>query len=73
MKMTGGKNLVQMPSDAKVIPRDHVERVARIIGDSSAAADALRRADEHAGPVRFWYSSSQAMLSVELLKPETLH
>ena len=75
MKMTLGDSLVQLPSDARVIKRRHVEMVAEIIGESSAAADALRRADRHDGPVRFWYSASAAMLSVELLKPseEQLH
>lgn len=73
MKMTNGKNLVQMPPDAKVISREHVERVALIMGEASAAADALKRADAHDGTARFWYSSSQSMLSVELLKPETRH
>ena len=69
MKLTLGENLVQLPPDAKVVARRHVEMVAEIIGDGSAAADALKRADEHNGPVRFWYSASALMLSVELLKP----
>lgn len=67
-KMTSGENLIQLPADAKTIKRDHVERVARIMGEKSAAADALRRADEYDGPVRFWYSESTKMLSVEPIK-----
>jgi hypothetical protein len=60
--------LVPLPKDAKELSREEVERVAEIIGDGSAAADALRRADEHGGPVRFWYSSSTGTLSVQLLQ-----
>lgn len=64
--------LVKVGPDAKVITREDVEKVASVVGPGSAAADALRRADEHDGPVRFWYSEKQGMLSVELMKP-TLH
>lgn len=64
--------LVNIGTDAVSIGREYVERVALIIGPQSAAADALRRADEHGGPVRFWYSKSNGTLSVELLK-ETRH
>lgn len=64
--------LVQLAPDAKVISRENVEQVARLVGEGSAAADALKRADEHDGPVRFWYSQKLGTLSLELLK-ETLH
>lgn len=60
--------LVPLPKDAQELSREDVEAVARIIGARSAAADALRRADEHGGPVRFWYSASLGMLSVQLLQ-----
>jgi len=64
--------LVPLPEDAKELSRRDVEAVAEIIGDRSAAADALRRADEYGGPVRFWYSASLGTLSVQLLK-DTRH
>ena len=64
--------MVPLGPDAVVISREDVERVATIVGAKSAAADALRRASEHDGPVRFWYSPKEGRLSVELLK-ETRH
>lgn len=60
--------LIQLPPDAKEITRETVEKVAQIMGEGSSSADALKRADEHPGPARFWYSPSVGMLSVELLK-----
>lgn len=67
-RFTHDPALVQLASDAQVITREQVEGVAQVIGEDSAAADALVRADKHNGPVRFWYSKSQVMLSVELIK-----
>ena len=40
--------------DARPIQRESVERIARIMGAHSASAAALREADAHDGPVRFW-------------------
>jgi hypothetical protein len=60
--------MIQLADDAKVVSRANVERIAGIVGEDSAAADALKRADEYKGPVRFWYSASQGMLSVQLLQ-----
>lgn len=64
--------LMKLPADAKMIDRDQVEQVARIIGPHSQAAQALARADAHGGPVRFWYSSTECMLWLELPQ-ESLH
>lgn len=36
------------------VEREALERTARILGHSSAAARALREADTHSGPVAFW-------------------
>jgi len=60
--------LIPLAGDAKELTREQVETAARIIGPHSAAADALKRADEYDGPVRFWYSSETSTLSVELVK-----
>jgi len=64
--------LVQLAADAQIIDRKNVAVVARIIGPNSAAAEALKRADEHTGRSVFWYSKKLGMLSVQLLK-ETVH
>jgi len=71
-RFTHDPALVQLAEDAQVITREQVEGVVHVIGKDSAAADALERADEHRGPVRFWYSKSRGMLSVELIK-DTRH
>ena len=60
--------LIPLAEDAREINRALVETVAKVIGPHSAAADALKRADEHGGPVRFWYSAATGTLSVELLQ-----
>ena len=39
---------------AELITRSVVEQVAKIIGSSSAATQALKDADSHFGPVRFY-------------------
>lgn len=52
------------------VSRDVLERTAHIIGDSSAAALALKDAASHDGPVRF-YQTPQHSLIVEKLPKET--
>jgi len=64
--------LVKLAKDAKIVSWENIKTVARILGPKSAAAGALKRAEEHGGRVRFWYSAEMGMLAVELLK-ETLH
>lgn len=59
--------LIQLAPDAKVIRRGSVEAVARLCGNGSHAAKALKRADQYKGEVRFWYSESYGMLGLELL------
>ena len=44
------------------IPRAQVEQVAKIVGPSSASAQALKDADAHDGPVRFFKSGSSILL-----------
>lgn len=67
MTLTEGQLLIQLPEDAREVSREQVQQVADLLGEQSDSADALRRADAHPGPVRFWYSSSLGTLSVELL------
>jgi hypothetical protein len=70
-EMSTGRKTIPLPSGAIELSREQVEMVAWIIGRCSAAAAALERADEHDGPVRFWYSPGPSgMLSVELLAPQ---
>ena len=69
-RFTHDPALVQLAGDAQIITRGQVEIVAQVVGKDSAAADALKRADEYGGPVHFWYSKSQGMLSVQLIKDE---
>lgn len=56
-----------MPLDAREVPREQVERIAKKLGETSLSAEALKRADAHSGRVRFWYSQRQGTLSVELI------
>lgn len=44
----------KLPKDAVEIDRAVVEGAVYILGDASASAAALREADSHDGPVRFW-------------------
>lgn len=60
--------LTKLPRDAKIIDRGVVERVAAILGEGSMAAKALKRADRHQGQARFWHSSEEGMLWLELLE-----
>ena len=66
-RFTEDPALVQLAEDAQVVTRKQVEGVALVMGEDSAAADALKRADAHNGPACFWYSKSQGTLSVQLL------
>jgi hypothetical protein len=66
--ITEGRLVIQLSADAREVSREQVQQVADIVGDRSDSADALRRADAHPGPVRFWYSPSLGTLSVELLE-----
>jgi hypothetical protein len=45
---------MQAPDPSTQVTREVVETVARIMGDGSAAARALRDADTHQGEVRFY-------------------
>lgn len=40
--------------NARPIQREAIERIARIMGQNSASAAALREADTYGGDVRFW-------------------
>jgi protein-disulfide isomerase len=51
--------------NGREVERETVERTARVIGEHSAAANALKAADEHDGPVRFWHIGRS--LTVEFL------
>ena len=43
-------------TDVRLEPltREVLEMTAKVVGESSAAASALKDADSHRGPVRFW-------------------
>ena len=62
--------LMKLPKDAKVIDREKVVEAAQILGEQSMASQALARSMKHNGPVRFWYSSSESMLWLELMEDE---
>lgn len=63
---------IAVPPDAREVPREQVERIAKKLGQASISAEALKQADAHSGRVRFWYSPLQGTLSVELVD-EWLH
>jgi hypothetical protein len=44
------------------VPRDAVERVAKVFGAKSAAARALADADKHDGPVQFFQCGNTILL-----------
>mgnify|MGYP001823396163 CR=1 FL=1 len=50
------------------LTREQVEFAAEQFGPGSNSAQALKRADEHNGPVRFWFSPKDGLLSLELLE-----
>jgi len=54
------------------VPRSVIERTAHIIGDSSAAALALKEADSHDGPVRFYQTPNHSLIVEKLPKETTL-
>lgn len=58
--------------NVRVVSRETVECVARVMGLNSAAAKALENADEHDGPVRFYQtrSSDGSRIIVEKLPKE---
>jgi hypothetical protein len=60
--------LMRLPPDARIVTREQVETVARILGEGSISAQALARADKYGAPVRFWYSSESSMLWLELIE-----
>jgi len=49
----GGVKKIQ----AREIGRDLLERLVDILGPASAVARALEQADQHDGPVHFWWSN----------------
>lgn len=62
-----GGVMEELPKDAEQVGRAAIEAVAYIMGESSAAAAALKDADSHDGPVRFWHSPKGKMWLVEKL------
>lgn len=50
----------------EAISREVLEMTAHVVGPSSAAAEALKDADSHNGPVRFWKRGN--MIVVEKMR-----
>lgn len=67
-RFSHAESLIPLDPDAVEVPRETVEHAAELLGPDSASADALKRADEYEGRVRFWYSPSYGTLSLELMK-----
>jgi hypothetical protein len=68
-----GVGMVQLPADAVEVAREKIVMATWLLGPESRAAAVLEKADEHDGPVRFWYSPSMQTLNVELLQDEKKH
>lgn len=60
--------LIPLSEGSVELTREQVQFTADMFGSESNAAQALKRADEHDGPVRFWFSPKEGLLSLELLE-----
>ena len=60
----------QLSEDAMEVQRSFLETVAATLGPESASARALRRADAHGGPVRYWYSPAEGTVTLELVRAD---
>lgn len=59
--------LIPLPAGSKELTREQVEMAADMFGPESSAAKALKRADKHDGPVKYWFSPKEGLLNLELL------